>query len=377
MLYAQLIGILGLVAIAACWGLAVVLYRVGPTGSAARQLSVLLVIEGFVLGTAGFPEFASGLPISSWGNFYESHVALYYLASLVHHLGDAAMIALYPPFLALALNTKLTRPFANRQVRIGLAIGSVALGLAVVISESRIVVTLFYLMVTLLFIYALVASIHAWRTAKRGIARERAGIFALAFGVRDLGWCLSYAIAAWSMWTLPDAFAMTDLSFLGKFVYALGTLLAVPLIAYGILRTQLFDIDLRIRWTIKQSTVAAVFVTVFYLVSEGADRLLESEFGTIAGLIASAFVVFFLVPVQRFAERVASATMPNTENTPEYAMFRKLQVYEAALTEALPDRNISDRERDLLDRLRDSLGISTADADAIERELQEGLPSIG
>ena len=87
-------------------------------------------------------------------------------------------------------------------------------------------------------------------------------------------------------------FVLTDLDYLGKLVYALGTLLAVPLIAYGILRTQLFDIDLRIRWTIKQSTVAAVFVTVFYLVSEGADRLLESEFGTIAGLFASAVVVF-------------------------------------------------------------------------------------
>jgi tellurite resistance protein len=58
-------------------------------------------------------------------------------------------------------------------------------------------------------------------------------------------------------------------------------------------------------------------------------------------------------------------------------MFRKLQVYEAALTEALPDGDISERERDLLERLRDSLGISPADADAIERELQKGVPSNG
>lgn len=38
-------------------------------------------------------------------------------------------------------------------------------------------------------------------------------------------------------------------------LYVFGTFLAVPLIAYGILRTQLFDIDLRIRWTIKKSTL--------------------------------------------------------------------------------------------------------------------------
>ena len=41
-------------------------------------------------------------------------------------------------------------------------------------------------------------------------------------------------------------------------IYASGTLLAIPLIAYGILRTHLFDIDLRVRWTIKQSTLAAI-----------------------------------------------------------------------------------------------------------------------
>ena len=57
----QLVGILGLVAIAACWALAVVLYRVGTAGSVARKLSLLLVVEGFTLTTATFPEFALGL----------------------------------------------------------------------------------------------------------------------------------------------------------------------------------------------------------------------------------------------------------------------------------------------------------------------------
>ncbi len=65
---------------------------------------------------------------------------------------------------------------------------------------------------------------------------------------------------------------------------------------------------------------------------------------------------------------------------PEYAGIRCVPqaagLRGGALTEALPDGNISDRERELLNRLRDSLGISAADADAIEAELQEGLPSL-
>jgi len=99
-------------------------------------------------------------------------------------------------------------------------------------------------------------------------------------------------------------------------LYLLGTLVAVPLIAYGILRSHLFDIDLRIRRTLKQSTVAAAFVAIIYLMSEGASRLPSSELGNVAGLLAAALVVFFLAPLQRFADRVASAAMPNTVNTP-------------------------------------------------------------
>jgi hypothetical protein len=369
MLQVQLIGMLGLVAIAACWALAVVLYRVGTAGGIPRKLAILLVVEGVVLATAGFPEFASGLADSFWQSFFESHPMLVFFLGLVHHGGDAVMIALYPPFLALALNTNLTRPFADTRVRIGLAVGSVVLVLAVVVSESPIAITLLYVTVTLLFVYALVASIHAWRTAKRGIARERAGIFALAFGFRDLGWGLSYAIAAWLMWTQPDQTTMPDVAWLAKFVYALGTLFYVPLIAYGILRAHLFDIDLRVRWTIKQSTLAAAVVVIMFVLSEGAERLLSSELGNVGSLLVAALVVFALTPLQRFAERVATAAMPNTHNTPEYAASRKIQVYEEAVSEAHFEGGISEKERALLIRLRDSLGISASDADAIESEL--------
>jgi hypothetical protein len=154
-------------------------------------------------------------------------------------------------------------------------------------------------------------------------------------------------------------------------IYALGTLLAVPLIAYGILRTQLFDIDLRIQWTIKQSTLAAIFVALVYLISEGADRFLSEELGNWAGLLASALVVFFLAPLQRFAERVASAAMPNTHNTPEYAAFRKMQVYDTSVSDALIG-GVSEKERVLLNTLRDTLGISPADAMSLEKELLQG-----
>lgn len=88
-----------------------------------------------------------------------------------------------------------------------------------------------------------------------------------------------------------------------------------------------------------------------------------------------ALVAFFLAPWQRFADRVASAAMPNTQNTPEYAAHRKLQVYESAIAEAMQGGGISEKERALLNRLRDTLGIAKADADALEGDLQQGTAS--
>jgi hypothetical protein len=370
-----LIGILGLLAIAACWALAVVLYRVGPAGSVARQLAVLLVIEGFVLATAGFPEFAAGLGDFYSSDFIDRHPNYAIFSFVTHHLSDAAMLALYPPFLAAALRTRMTQPFSRKGVHFVVVLTSAALFVGTVASvalwESLVVMMCLYFTMMLMFAFGLVASIHAWRTAKSGLTRERAGIFALAFGLRDLGWGMSYGIFAWLILTQPD-FVMTDIGWLGKLVYALGTLFAVPLIAYGILRAHLFDIDLKIRWTIKQSTLATIVVTFVFLLSEGADRFLSAELGNYAGLLAAAVVVFFLAPLQRFAESVASKAMPNTKNTPEYAAHRKMQVYEAAVAEAVPDGVISARERALLNSLRDSLDISASDAEMLESELLAG-----
>jgi len=375
MLQFDALGFLGLIAVAMCWGLSVALYRVESTSGAARMLAFLLAIEGLTLVSTGYVDMFLGASVRA----HRMYPAWLLGEEIVHTLGDCAMLALYPAFLARALQTKLTRPFAHEPVRIGLAIASIALFLAVLTSPLEIGATLLYLSLSLLFGYALVAAIQAWRAADTSAVRARACSFALAFGFRDICWGLVYAGAIWLIFS--GRYAITEIDAddpvqrVLNIVYACGTLFYVPLIAYGILRTHLFDIDLRIQWTIKQSTVASVFVAMFFLVSEGANRFLSSELGNIAGLLAAALVMFFLAPLQRFADRIATAAMPNTRNTAEYAIFRKMQVYEEAVAEAHYEGGISAKERALLNRLRDSLGISAVDAEAIEVEITE--PSAG
>lgn len=366
MFQAHPFGILALAAVAMSWALAVVLFRVSTADSVARKLALLLVIEGVTLGSSDAPWFVLAFRVE----FLEAHPLLTTARNIVHVIGDCAMLALYPAFLAVALRTGMTRVFLQRRTRAGLLVAAGSFGFLIFVeSLQRVGVTLLFLGLVTTFGYAFVASIQAWRAAT-GAARSRALVFALAFGFRDLCWGYNYAFATWELWTdrIPLANGQVDLGF---YLYVIGTLVSVPLIAYGILRTQLFDIDLRIRWTIKQSTIAGIFVALMFFISEGVSTFLSAELGGFAGLLAAAVVMFFLAPLQRFADRVATAAMPDTQNTPEYVAFRKMQVYEDALAEALHEDGISDRERALLVRLRDSLGIAQADAEAIERELQK------
>ena len=155
-----LIGVMGLCAIAACWSMAVVLFRTGAPGSIARKLGLLLIFEGLVLVTAGFPEFAFGIHEQLSGN-----ILLGAAMGITHWLNDGAILALYPPFLAAALLTGLTRPFALRSVRVamwiyamGVAIGAIVLRGMFNNSTGALVL---YASMMLLFIYAFVAAIDA------------------------------------------------------------------------------------------------------------------------------------------------------------------------------------------------------------------------
>ena len=280
MLQAEPVGILGLVAVAMCWSLAIMLFRVGMPGTASRRLAVLLVVEGVTLGTTGFIDLFL-TPAARELHFYPVMV---HVEEIVHTMGDCAVLALYPVFLATALQTKLTRPFARKPVRIGIYAVAVVLFFLVLNTSLFVGATLLYLGLALVFWYALIVSIHAWRMAT-GVARAKARSFAIAFGVRDVCWSIAYGGAIIMIWFGEYHVVDPDASGPLYVVYALGTLLAVPLIAYGILRTQLFDIDLRIRWTIKQSTIAGIFVALMFFISEAASTFLSAELGNLAGLL--------------------------------------------------------------------------------------------
>lgn len=196
-----------------------------------------------------------------------------------------------------------------------------------------------------------------WFYARHRGAQARA--YLLAFGARD-------ALLAITIFTggVMERNRLPGGAPLNALLAPLTVLLTVALLAYGILRTHLFDIDVRIRWTVSRATLAGAFLAVFFVVAQVAQGFLTTTLGWIMGGVTAGLLLFALAPLQRLAERVATAAVPSGSGDAAYLAFRKLEVYKAAL-ESAHEAGLDARQEALLARLRAKLGISEEAARAL------------
>lgn len=360
---------LGIPAAFIAWGFAFYVLIVAPPSRGARFLVAMLLVDGFAVLTS----YNNLLYVNP---FLEA-VGLPDIPVVLHQVSDWVLIAVYLPFIGATLNTPLVAPLKNPLISGGILIGGLAIGLLLLVLPEPLQAGFnfpFYLVICLVLAWGFAAAVHAWFIATDAATRSRARVFALAFGLRDLLWTLTFSIYLLYYYGVVGA-GTQDLavgsSALGLFLqlsYQLAVIIYVPLVAYGVLRVQLFDIDLRIKRTLRRSTVAAAFVATFFVISEFVGNYLSGQFGTVIGVLATGALVFLLDPIQRAAERVSSAAMPNTQETAEYEAFRKLQVYEAAVKTALEDGQILERERRVLDSMLETMGIDRAIAQRVEKD---------
>ena len=365
---------LGIPAAIVAWGFALYVLVVAPPTRGARFLVAMLLADGLAV-------------ITSYNNLLYLNPMLEALGlpgvpGVWHQVSDWAVVAIYLPFLGMTLSSPLVAPLKNPIVSRLILFGG--LGVAVMLlflpeeMRARFDVP-FYIVICVVLAWGFAAAIHTWYISTGEAERERARAFTLAFGVRDVLWTWTFAYYTLAFYGFTDVSA-ADLqagkgvySILLPLFYELAVIIYVPLVAYGVLRVQLFDIDLRVKRTLKRGTVAAAFVATFFIISEFAGNYLSSQFGTVLGVLGTGALVFFLDPIQRAAERLSDAAMPNTVDTPEYESFRKLQVYDSAIHAALEDGRISKRQRRVLDSMIESMGIDRSVAQRMEEDTLAAL----
>lgn len=357
------------------WAGAIVVLRTAPHRRLNRRLASLLVLEGLWMGGSLF-------------YMVEDPVAAYAAGALA----VAAMTALpfqYLSFLSTSLRTPLVAPFRSRAAFLLLMLASTGAAVWVLLSPSSFITELYspeWATWNFRFqslgqraaqlhgaaaLFGLAAALHAYlRTRADSAARTRAKWFAIAFGIRDV-----YAGIANLLYPI-----LRDVPFWGDFVYNAGQtsiyLVYVVLLAYGVLHSQMFDIDLKVKFALEQSTVGAFFAAAFFTGDFLLQKIIPVE-GTVLGFLAAAAITVVLRPIQRFAEGFAGRVMDEVEETPKYLRARKRTVYRAALEGAVEDGVISEKERDILSRLRRELAIPAEIGERLEDEVvaREGLDS--
>ena len=362
-------GIPGTFAFVAAWFCAIVALRTAPGRPLNRMLALILVLEGL---------FAGGM----MGLLFLVDDPTIVIALVT--VGASAAAALpyqYLTFLAIALDSPLVKPFRSRFAMILLGIFSLlAVTLVFVYPErfyselyrpgwapwnSRLIDlgALVLQLLGIVYLFGFFVAVTAFFTAKKGsMTRSRAKWFAIAFGVRD-----AYVGLVTILYPI-----VRPIPFWGDFIYnqsiAIAYSVYVLLLAYAVLRSQLLDIDLKVKFALQHSTVVALIAGIFIISSELLETLIPVSSTALSIFVAIAILIV-LRPLQRLALRMSDRLMKNVQDTPEYLDARRHEVYRATLEGVAKDGVVSDKERKVLDHLRDNLGISESDAQALENAL--------
>jgi hypothetical protein len=218
-------------------------------------------------------------------------------------------------------------------------------------------------------LYGLFVAISAYRHAPNPTSRQRALLFAVAFGIRDLfGAAFVIYFVVLGGYFLPGG----DVLFI--LTVPIVDFLFYSLLTYGILKSQLFDIDLRLKTVLRRSMIALPFAAAFFVVTETVERFLLLPFDSFwLGLLAAGSFVLVIHPIQARAAAIADRLLPAVDASPDYLEGRKDEVYRNAFETFLEDGVIAARERKVLDRLRADLKIELARAIAIETAVAQSL----
>ncbi len=344
------------------WAFAAFIFAASRRRTQDRRLAALIFVEGASL-TAG-----AGLL------FFTTDLRVAHGLQAVFQSSLMATPWLYLRFIA-TLNSRLSRWLRNGIVDAGLIAGAIA-SVVLVMAKPHWFFTgfkeTFYapldaelgpLMLPavalggLVGVFGLIVAIDLYRTST-GPAKRRARSFLIAFGIRDGGIIAVLGIAPLVV-PLPPTGQWTDLIFVWG--TSITTTIALGVATHGILQAQLFDLEVRIKEGVGRASVVGIFALITVILSEALETTLARDANAVISIAAGVVAAVLLRGV---AMRLIDRWMPDVESEERLAT-RRHEVYLAAYQGAMEDGEISSIEHTVLDRVRDSLGLSVDDAKRI------------
>lgn len=355
-----------------------IVFAAGPGRNLNRWLAATFLCEGLTLG-----------PL--WAVYSAEGFRLAYAMQVTLVITFVAMQFAYLGFLAHALDLPWLRPLR----RPWYAWLSVIAWAAVVIFlvarteawvgppievpyadyefELRPAFAVAFFTYGLLGLCAFAFCLLAMRRTRRGTtARRHAKTIALAVGIRDCVAMMSLFIMPAVAQGIEEDLSRLDYQlfiFFNVAGFSLAILAACLVTARGILKSQLYDIDLKIKKGAVRGVVGTLVIGVVLVVGQLIQNATTDTLGVVGGAIAAGLLLLAIRPLEKAATRVADAAAPRVQATPDYISVRKSEVYKAALEGAMQDGTMTDRERNVLTRLQLELGIANAEARSLEHQM--------
>ena len=164
-------------------------------------------------------------------------------------------------------------------------------------------------------------------------------------------------------------------AFLYEGSFGLVAVVGVGILAYAILRHQMFDIDVKLKWTLRRGTVLGIFAAAFFVVAQLIQAFAGQMFGLVGGAVVAGLLLFALNPLQRLADRFSDKAMPTVRpEDPGYVLAKKRETYRNAYASAWADGNLTQKDMRLLTEFREALGLAEGEYVAIERDWAKAAP---
>lgn len=219
--------------------------------------------------------------------------------------------------------------------------------------------------ITSLF-YALLVLVRSYLYAISEIERRQVKYVLVAFALQAIFCVTRLAFRIIPSFYIVHAVAATSV---------LVDVLFVALIAYAILKYQLFDIEVKMKRGIRYFIVMTTFAGSLIILNEGMEFfLVESLFsGPVFSIAVAVLLATLFIPVNSLAKRGVNRLFPNVSDSERHYDLKKTEIYRAALEQAWVDGSPSEKEKAMLERLREKLGLSEKDHKKLEAETKMKL----
>ncbi len=377
--------VISIIAGVLAWILGIGVFAARPGNSQNRRFGALMAIEGvFLLTFFGVTQFVDdprwAAPLVSvsmiallclpW--FYLSFIGTVEAKAAAPFRGIRGFLTLilgiasvgYLHFGVLAKGQRTIQEFDEGLVRWGY---EYALDGASIMPFVAVIAGV--LLTGLVGLYGLIVALQAWSQAPYDSpSRRRNGLLAIAFGIRDTSLLLAFLILPLLNLAFPDLQSLDDAAFL-FFLPPIADLIFIPLVAYGVIRAEVFGIELTVKRNIPRAVFVGALVAGFVIVNEIVENLLTQQAGVIAGISTAVVLAFAFRPIERLGFRLANVALPEVEANAVYFDARKREVYRDTFESMLRDGRIDAQEQVILEKLRARLEIPDDVVAQIEGEI--------